>query len=244
MAQPMHQPERTAGSTAWGDLLGQVDNLTTTKPEAIPQLLAERMFAQGSRIRLLTLQAGARKVVKDIPLPTGRTDRTVVLALEEEGTISLNVENEAALIGEDLSKLETITDSEDEAGDFDDPETDDFISAQDIANELGVNKTTITRRIKDNGILGYKGFKVDWLIPRAQFKDRDVIPGIAEMIELFDDNHQATWFFLSSNFFYGTAHPRPIDRLQALKRSDKAGLKACLNELELVKNSQDHGAHF
>ncbi len=256
----MSQIKKVAVSTPWDNLLSQVDDLTSAKPEAVRQLLADLVLPRIDRIRLFASQAGAREVVREIAVPAVKTDRdaltrkglrkiddteiTVALTLKEDGTISLGVESEPALVGQDLSVLENITYTDDEVVDFADPETDDFISAQEIADELGVAKTTITRRIKNNKLLGYQGFKRDWLIPRAQFKGGNVVPGVAEMIALFDNEHRETWFFLSSKFFYGDDNPCPIDRLRALKRNDKAGFEACLVELESVKSSHDHGDHF
>ena len=256
----MSQIKKVSVSTPWDYLLGQVDDLTTAKPEVIRQLLADLVLPRIDRIRLFASHAGAREMVKEITIPAVKADRaaltrkglrkiddpeiTVALTLKEDGTISFGVESEPALMGQDLSALESITYTDDEVVDFADPETDDFVSAQGIADELGVDKTTITRRIKNNKLLGYQGFKRDWLIPRAQFKGGNVVPGIAEMIALFGREHRETWFFLSSQFFYGDDNPRPIDRLRALKRSDKIGLEACLSELESMKSSYDHGDHF
>jgi len=256
----MSQTKKVATGTPWDTLLGQVDDLTNAKPEAVRQALAELVLPHIDRIRLFASQASGREMVREVVVPSVNADRaalrregfnkvedpeiTVALTLKEDGTISFGVESESALIGEDLSALANIVDVEEKAAGYDDPTTDDFISAQEIADELGVDKTTITRRIKSNRLLGYQGFKRDWLIPRAQFKDGDVAPGIAEMIAMFDDDHRETWFFLSSNLFYGDDHPRPIDRIRALKRSDKAGLADCLAELKSAKSSHDHGDHF
>jgi len=256
----MRQTKKAAVGTSWDNLLSRVDRLTTEKPEAVRHLLAGLVLPRIDRIHLFASQGGARELVREIVVPAVETDHvewtregtrkidapevTVALTLKEDGSIGFDMESEATLVGEDLSVLETISDTDDMVVDFDDPETDDFISAQGISDELGVDKTTITRRIKNNRLLGYRGFKRDWLIPRAQFKNGNVLPGIAEIIALFDNEHRETWFFLSSRFFYGDENPRPIDRLRALKRSDKAGLEVCLAELKSVKSSHDHGDHF
>lgn len=234
----MSEIKKVAVGAPWDNLLGEVDDLTTAKPEAVRQLLADLVLPRIDRIRLFASQAGERIIVREIPIPT------VALTLKEDGTISFDVESDTALVGDDLSALETITQVDEALAEFDDPEADDFVSAQDIADELRVDKTTITRRIKNNRLLGYQGFKRDWLIPRTQFKGGNVVPGIAEMIALFDNEHRETWFFLSSKFFYGDDNPRPIDRLRALKRSDKAALEACITELKAMKSSYDHGDHF
>lgn len=199
-------------------------------------------------------------MVKEIAVPVGGAARatlmredlhetddaevTVALTLGDDGTINLGVESETALVGQNLSALETITDGGDGPAGHADPATDQFVSAQDVADELGVDKTTVTRRIKSNRLIGYQGFKRDWLIPRAQFRSGDVVPGIAETIALFGNDHRNAWFFLSSRFFYGDDDPRPIDRLRTLKRGDKAALEACISEFEAVKDSLDHGDHF
>lgn len=218
------------------------------------QLAANRLFANTGRIRLFTSRAGTSELFREFigsgrltPNETGEAgvpEVTLDLILNEDGAIEFALEGDGALVGESLSSLESIADTGESVPDGVDPETDEFLSACEAANEVGVDKSTITRRIKDNRLLGYRGFKRDWLIPRAQFKRGNVVPGIGEMIALFDGDHRETWFFLSSNFFYGDARPRPIDMLRALKHSDEAGLDASLAKLESLKSSYEHGDHF
>ncbi len=254
----MSQGKKVMVGTSGDSLSGQVADLSPAKFETLYQRLSRI-----DCIRLFTSRDGVREMVKEVPVSAVLSEPVPVVLLEkglrktsgpgirasltfdEDGTISFDdTEIEAALAGEDVSALEAITPVDAPSGEFGDPETDDFVSAQAIANELGVDKTTITRRIKNNKLLGYQGFKRDWLIPRAQFKDDNVVPGVAEMIKLFDNEHREAWFFLSSKFFYGDDNPRPIDRLRALRRNDKDKLEACLAELESVKSGHDHGDHF
>lgn len=225
------------------------------------RLLAELVLPHIDRIRLFTSQAGERKTLGEIPLPAvkngpkaltreglRKTDGsriTVDLVFkEEDGTIGFGVETEATLVGEGIPVLETATPVRDGSVDYEYPTTDDRVSVQEAAGELGVDEATVTRRIESNRPLGYHGFKGEWFIPHAQFRDGAVVPGVAEMIALFDNRHRKTWRFLSSGFFYGDDSPRPIDRLRALERGDEAALEACVTELGALKSSLDHGAHF
>lgn len=225
------------------------------------RLLAELVLPHIDRVRLFTLQAGERRMPGENPISDIKNG-TVALTREglrktdglritvdlifrqEDGTIGFDVETEAVLVGEGIPALETTTPVRDGPIDYEDPTTDDCVSAQEAADELGVDKATVTQRIESNRLLGYQGLKGGWLLPRAQFRDGDVVPGVAETIAMFDNKHRKTWLFLSSRFFYGDDNPRPIDRLRALKRGDETALEACVTELEAVKSSHDHGAHF
>ena len=256
----MSQTKKATVETPWDTLSLQVEGLNQAKPEEFRQTLADLVVPRIDRIRIFAAREGGREMIKEFVAPVANPARvarketgltavehpevTAALTLKPDGTISIDVESEPALIGEDLFQLADVDDEDDEDRSFDDPMTDDFVSAQDISDELGVSKSTITRRIKDNKLLGYHGFKRDWLIPRAQFKDRNVVPGIAETIALFDNEHREAWFFLSFRLYYGDDNPRPIDRLRVLRRSDKDGLNALLAELKAAKDSHDHGDHF
>lgn len=265
----MNQTMKVVVHPPWDKLLGQAESLTIAKSEEFRQTLAALLLSRIDRIdriRIYSPGAGKHGAVREIAIPAGGRNRAVLdlyravfdqkglkiddpeisvaLTLDENGTISFGVEGGEAVVGEDLSVLKSDAHIEGSCNELDIPKTEEFVSAQGIANQIGVDKATIIRRIKNNRLIGYQGFKRDWLIPRAQFKDRDVVPGIAEMIALFGNDHREAWFFLSSGFFYGDDNPRPIDRLRAVKRSDEAGLKACLKELESVKGSYDHGDHF
>ena len=144
------------------------------------------------------------------------------------------------LHGQDLSELETATDNTDARQAIcDDPQREDFLSDQEIADQCGASEATIKEFVERNKLLGYKGIGNNWLIPRAQF-----VPGIDQVVSWFEGNHRQAWFFLSSNLFYGDEQPRPIDRLQALHRGDREALEKCLAELERAKCSHDHGDHF
>ncbi len=212
------------------------------------------------RIRFFVARPGGREMIEELVAPvakpacaamkatgipaTEHPEVTVAFTLKPDGTISFDVESEPALIGADLFQFADVGDADDIDRSFDDPMTDEFVSAQDIADEPDVNKTTITRRIKDHKLLGYRGFKRDWQISRAQFKDGNVVPGVAEMIAMFGNEHREAWFFLSSRLFFGDDNPRPINRLRMLQRSESDGLNACLAELKAAKDSHDHGDHF
>ncbi|MCY4289028.1 MAG: hypothetical protein OXC63_10580, partial [Aestuariivita sp.] len=101
---------------AWNNLLGQIDDLTTAKPEIVRQLLTDLVLPPIDRIRLFASQAGAQEMVREIAIPSTKMDRAtltrkglreiddleiaVALTLQEDGTtISFGVASEPALLG-------------------------------------------------------------------------------------------------------------------------------------------------
>ena len=135
--------------------------------------------------------------------------------------------------------------------DFDLPLDDSYLTAADAARLLGVAKSTVTRRIEKNELVGFRVFKNALRIPRDQFMNGDVVDGLADVLALFaidgEDgetviDHKSAWAFLASTVYPGDAAPRPIDRLRAASPGRAGG--AAVAELARVKRSLDHGDHI
>lgn len=124
-----------------------------------------------------------------------------------------------------------------------------YLTAAQTAVILGVAKSTIIRRINKGEMIGFRGFKKSLRIPREQFKDEDVVAGIAEILALFRHHdagatfdHREAWTFLCSTLYPGDSAPRPIDRLRTASAECPPHL--IVAELALVKESLDHGDHI
>ena len=136
------------------------------------------------------------------------------------------------------------------AEDFDTPSADVYLTAAETASLLRVDKSTVTRRIKKNELIGFQVFTNALRIPREQFRNGDVVPGIADVLAFFktdtSDNrtsvdHKATWSFLASTIYAGDVAHRPIDRLRAASLESRTS--TVLEEIALAKQSLDHGDH-
>ncbi len=135
--------------------------------------------------------------------------------------------------------------------DFDLPLDDSYLTAAGVARFLGVAKSTVTRRIEKNELVGFRVFKNALRIPKDQFMNGDVVDGLADILALFaidGENgetvidHKTAWAFLGSTVYPGDAAPRPIDRLRAASPQRSTG--AVVAELARVKRSLDHGDHI
>ena len=166
--------------------------------------------------------------------------------------LSIDVTTEPVLEGGDLAALTTedTPDTSLQVGEFHAPLDDVYFTASKAAQFLGVDKSTVTRRIRNNGLIGFRIFKNALRIPRDQFKDGDIIEGIADILSLFETHsadgnrvldHKAAWAFLASTIYPGDVDPRPIDRLRAT--SVDRPVSAVLEELALAKQSLDYGDH-
>lgn len=110
---------------------------------------------------------------------------------------------------------------------------------------LGVAKSTVTRRIEKDEIMGFRMFTNALRVPREQFIDGDVVPGIPEILALFETetgsggriDHKAAWMFLASTVYAGDVEPQPIDRLRAA--AGTSGTGNAVVELALAKESLD-----
>lgn len=167
--------------------------------------------------------------------------------------VSINVDAESVLEGQDLSGLATLTTPHGPtpARAFDLPRDDVYLTAADTAKFLGVAKSTVTRRIEKGGLIGFRVFKNALRIPRDQFKNGDVVDGVPDILALFEIvtedgetavDHKGAWVFLSATIYPGDSAPRPIDRLRAA--SPRRRTRAVVAELALAKQSLGYGDHI
>lgn len=159
----------------------------------------------------------------------------------DDGGISVSMRSEQALEGQDLSALGDPPASTDTPTFEDIPFGDEFWSAEETARHFTVSKSTITRRIQQNEMIGFRQFKNALFIPKDQFDAMVVVDGVKQILSWFDNDHAAAWRFLSTAFFYGSPHPRPIDRLRAAK--GPSARERCLDELKAAKAGDDFGDH-
>ena len=156
----------------------------------------------------------------------------------------------AQLRGEDLSELRRNADlfSPPEPSARPDLPSDAYLTAASAAARLGVAKSTVTRRIARDRLVGFPLFTRALRIPKDQFVGDDVIPGVQDVLVLFARglhgpvDHKAAWTFLNSDLFHGDPDPRPIDRLRTAAATGTT--PALLSELARAKDSLDRGDHF
>ena len=167
-------------------------------------------------------------------------------------SLSIDVTTEPVLEGEDLAAraAASMAETSPQIEELHAPPDDIYFTASKAAQLLGVDKSTITRRIGNNQLIGFRIFKNALRIPKEQFKDGDVVDGIANILSLFKTDsvdgttfldHKAAWTFLTSTIYPGHVAPRPIDRLRAT--SIDRSVSAVLEELALAKQSLDYGDH-
>lgn len=156
----------------------------------------------------------------------------------------------AVLRGEDLDELRR------NAASFSPPEpsaptdlaSDAYLTAAAAAELLRVAKSTVTRRIAQNQLIGFRAFTHALRIPKDQFDGDDVVPGVPDVLALFRRSldqtvdHRAAWAFLNSDLFRGAPDPRPIDRLR--NAAATGATSTLLSELARTKESLDRGDHF
>ena len=166
-----------------------------------------------------------------------------------DGSLSIDISTERVLEGQNLAAAVAAGPAP-PARDFDLPMDDAYLTAADAARLLGVAKSTVTRRIANDELIGFRVFKNAFRIPRDQFRDGDVVDGVADILALFaikiQDrgtviDHRGAWAFLGSTLYPGEEAPRPIDRLRAASPLRPAG--TVVAELALAKRSLDHGDH-
>ena len=128
---------------------------------------------------------------------------------------------------------------------------DAYFTVPAAAKHLGVDRSTVTRRVVCNKLIGFAVFKRALRIPKDQFLGRDVLPGIPEALALFRQgvpaspgrvDHKSAWAFLGGDLYLGDPEPRPIDRLRSA--AVEGTTKAVLADLARVKESLDHGDHL
>ena len=167
-------------------------------------------------------------------------------------SLSIDVTTDPVLEGEDLAAraAASMAETSPQIEELHAPPDDIYFTASKAAQLLGVDKSTITRRIGNNQLIGFRIFKNALRIPKEQFRDGDVVDGIANILSLFKIDsvdgttfldHKAAWTFLTSTIYPGDVAPRPIDRLRAT--SIDRSVSAVLEELALAKQSLDYGDH-
>ena len=178
-------------------------------------------------------------------LPGGGQDLAEVAAAPEP-----RGQDRMVLRGEDLDELRR------NAARFPPPEpaapldlpSDAYLTAAEAAERLHVAKSTVTRRIAQNRLIGFREFTRALRIPKDQFDGEDVVRGVPDVLALFARSpdqpvdHRAAWAFLNSDLFHGDADPRPIDRLRTAAAT--GAISALLSELASTKESLDRGDHF
>ncbi|MBO6727786.1 MAG: hypothetical protein JJ911_19165 [Rhizobiaceae bacterium] len=267
MAHPKAKPETAARLEA---LTSYVQSLASDGARDVPMTLGTILEQRIDRVRVFEQGRHSKKMVRDVMLAKGahsgakmrrvvkgrKLDPQLVQMFQEiedpeiavdftmdmdSGAISLAVETEPVLEGQDLSKL--ISDGSDDAFPVfeDTPSDETYWSADEAARHFGVAKSTITRRIKSGDLIGFRLFKNELYIPKEQVIGQTLVTGIGDVLAMFDGDHRETWRFLSTALFYGDPHPRPIDRLRAA--SSQAQRTACLEELRAAKAGFDFGDH-
>ena len=197
-----------------------------------------------------------KDILERLSGPASASDVNVFLGLSfdpSDESLAIDVTTEPVIEGEDLAALTAASTPETtpRADDFHVPLDDIYFTASKAAEFLSVDKSTITRRIRNNELLGFRIFKNALRIPKEQFKDGDVLDGIAEVLSLFKSHseegntlvdHKAAWAFLASTIYPGDVAPRPIDRLRGTSVDRPASV--VLEELALAKQSLDYGDHI
>ena len=168
------------------------------------------------------------------------------------GTWSIDLVSPRRLQGEDLGQLHANAPTAPIASGLQsDFSGEAYLSAAEAASCLGAAKSTVTRRIERNEMIGFRAFKQALRIPKDQLLDGDVVPGIRDVLLLFARpgvsgkdavDHKSAWLFLGGELFRGESDPRPIDRLRGAART--ATTEHVVAELIRVKGSMDRGDHL
>lgn len=167
------------------------------------------------------------------------------------GRVSFNIGHTPSLAGENLLNLDTQDVVPLSKVEPHDTTEGSFLSAAGAADLLGVAKSTITRRIHKNEMIGFYTFTNKLQIPVEQFEDGTVVPGIPQVLVMFNEksveggtyaDHKHAWRFLDTVVYPGSPSPRPIDRLKEGLRNQTSD--DALTELSHVKESLDYGDHI
>ena len=169
--------------------------------------------------------------------------------LPAESRADLPAESAAELRGESLDELRRKAPPLPVQGET--PPADAYFTAPAAAKYLGVDRSTITRRVGSNQLIGFTVFKRTLRIPKDQFLESDVVPGVPEVLALFPKpvatsnnpiDHRSAWAFLAGDLFHGDPEPRPIDRLRVA--AAKGMTELVLADLARAKESLDRGDHL
>ena len=265
LAQPaIHSPfdPRLTLATMLAPMIGHIRLFQTTKDEF--SNILEWTIDTETRARDVPWEPASLAVkveqlsnaINKLSSPKSASDINLFLRLSvdpSDESLSIDVTTEPVLEGEDLATLATTSTPQNptRVEEFDAPHDDVYFTASRAAQLLGVDKSTITRRIRNNELVGFRVFTNALRIPRDQFKNGDVVDGIADVLALFESqsakgesfvDHKAAWAFLGSTIYPGDISPRPIDRLRA-PTIDRP-VSTVLKELALAKQSLDYGDHI
>lgn len=261
MAQAKSTPATTLKS-----LDAYVQSLETAAPAQafLGDLIGNRI----DRVRLWHFDSQSKTMVKEVALPKrlgtskghrrGKSpiDKDVIAMLEriedpeisvdlslnlDSGAVSLAVKMEPALVGQDLSALAGDTADEVLPVFEDEPFDDSYWSAEDAAAHFGVAKSTITRKIKADELVGFKLFKNALYVPKEQVEGKTLVKGISDVLKAFDSEHYDAWQFLTADVFYGEPLPRPLDRLRSAKGDS---LQDVLAEIKVAAKGYEFGDHM
>lgn len=175
---------------------------------------------------------------------------SIDLVADDSGNVSASIGPALPLEGENLLTLGEQDVAPLPASAVSAAPADAFLSAAGAADLLGVAKSTVTRKIEKNKVVGFHSFTNALRVPVEQFAQGDVVTGIPEVLAMFADessdgvthaDHKGAWDFLTTTVYPGDAAPRPIDRLKAGMRSRKG--RNVVAELRRVKESLDYGDH-
>ena len=205
---------------------------------------------------LATEMVQLRDSLENLLGPRSASDIDVFLGLSfdpSDESLSIDVTTEPILEGEDLATLAAASTAatSPRVEDFHVPLDDVYFTASKAAELLGVDKSTITRRIGKNELIGFRIFKNALRIPKDQFKDAKystalqtyspssrVIPSKAIHLSIT----RPLGPFSIQRSFLGTSLPGPsiVWRATSIDRP----VSAVLEELALAKQSLDYGDHI
>lgn len=238
--------------TAIGALLGKspeakVDPLVADATKW--PILADASDVRGANALLMVRDALAHDAES---APQMRDSILEISVTQDTGTWAIDLVKPQRLRGEDLGQLHANVPTYPIASGLrSDFPGKAYLSAAEAAGRLGVAKSTITRRIERNEMIGFRAFKQALRIPKDQFLDGDVVPGVRDVLSLFTRpgvsgkdtvDHKSAWLFLGAELFRGDSDTRPIDRLLGAART--ATTEQVLAELVRVKGSLDRGDYL
>ena len=172
------------------------------------------------------------------------------LVEDDAGNVAVSIGQAPPLEGESLLALGEQGAAPLPASSASPPPAGSFLSAAGAAALLGVAKSTVTRKIDKNEVIGFRTFTNALRVPKEQFMHGNVVAGIPQILAMFADessdgkrfaDHRGAWDFLTMAVYPGDTAPRPIDRLKAGMRNRKS--RDVVAELGRVKESLDYGDH-
>ena len=244
-----------ASSALTGETLGvQASGFDTpfeayTDPSSGTWISSDAAPLRYSHLDPIRQRATALDVVVHRPNRTWRVELSPWPESPAWSAADLPAESAAELRGESLDELRRKAPPLPVQGET--PPADAYFTAPAAAKYLGVDRSTITRRVGSNQLIGFTVFKRTLRIPKDQFLESDVVPGVPEVLALFPKpaatsnnpiDHRSAWAFLAGDLFHGDPEPRPIDRLRVA--AAKGMTELVLADLARAKESLDRGDHL